>query len=250
MSSSNWARKLESSAKSDVLVTGAASPRSLASGNSGSAQKGHGYDDLTVLSRLDLRGRADLSGALEPPGPDDGPLDAVRAILATVRDRGDAALRDFTERFDGCRLDELRIPRVELDAALAAAPAELRAALEYARDRITEYHERQRPAPAPAVERDGIAVQELAIPGRPCRALRARRSRRLSVDRADDRDPGRIAGVTELALCVPPDADGDVPHGDARGRRARRGRRGVPGRRRAGDRRARLRHRVDPRRST
>lgn len=71
---------------------------------------------------------------------------AVAAILADVRARGDAAVLDYTRRFD--RLDarslaELELPRVALMQALEALPEMQRAALETAARRVREYHARQ-----------------------------------------------------------------------------------------------------------
>ena len=101
-----------------------------------------------MLERLDLRGfDGDLTVALAPPHPGDEPVAAVREIVADVRAHGDRALRELTERFDGCRIDELRVPPADVRAALDAAAPELRSALEYAAGEITAYHEAQRPAP-------------------------------------------------------------------------------------------------------
>ena len=50
-------------------------------------------------------------------------LEAVRGVLADVRRRGDGALRELTERFDGARLDALRIPEQDVKGAAAAAAA-------------------------------------------------------------------------------------------------------------------------------
>jgi histidinol dehydrogenase len=74
---------------------------------------------------------------------------AVREILAAVRARGDAALLDYTSRFD--RLDApsvaaLRVTPERIAAARAAVEPETIAALELAAARIRAYHERQRPA--------------------------------------------------------------------------------------------------------
>ena len=126
-----------------------------------------------MLSRLDLRGCADLVGALTAPRtgsgddvdtPDDGVLASVRAIIADVRARGDVAIRALTEQFDGCTLDDPRVPADALRAALDAAAPELRAALEMAADRIREYHAAQLAAPEPVLERDGVVLRELAVP--------------------------------------------------------------------------------------
>jgi len=70
----------------------------------------------------------------------------VGAILADVRARGDAAVLEYTQRFDGvsaASLAELEIPRRELLAALDAIPSAQRAALEAAAQRVRSYHERQ-----------------------------------------------------------------------------------------------------------
>lgn len=138
-------------------------------------------------------------------------MDAVRAIVGDVRRRGDAALRDLTERFDGCRLDDLRVPEAELASSLPSIPAELREALEYARDRIVAYHERQRVAPpAPLVER-GLELRELVRPvaraGCYVPGGRATYPSTVLMTVA----PARVAGVREVVLCVPPARDGHVP---------------------------------------
>ena len=70
----------------------------------------------------------------------------VAAILADVRQRGDAALLDYTARFDGVQAETvaaLEIPPAELRAALAAITPAQRSALEAAAARVRDYHERQ-----------------------------------------------------------------------------------------------------------
>ena len=46
----------------------------------------------------------------------------VRVVIAAVRSRGDAAVREFTARFDRVELDDLRVPQQEIEASWAAAP--------------------------------------------------------------------------------------------------------------------------------
>ncbi|HZT54762.1 MAG TPA: histidinol dehydrogenase [Burkholderiaceae bacterium] len=77
---------------------------------------------------------------------DDAIEQRVAAILADVRARGDAAVLEYTARFDGVdapNVAALEIPRAELLAALSAIPAAQRDALEAAAERVREYHERQ-----------------------------------------------------------------------------------------------------------
>jgi histidinol dehydrogenase len=72
---------------------------------------------------------------------------AVRAIVDDVMTRGDAALFEATRKFDRFELDasSLRIPTAQIEAAVAACPADTREALTLARDRIQEFHKRQLP---------------------------------------------------------------------------------------------------------
>ena len=163
-----------------------------------------------MLKRLDLRGVDDPTADL--PRPDvagEAPVAAVQAILADVRRRGDAAVREYTERFDKVALDDLRVPQVELDRALGETPPLLREALEAANDNIAAYH-REQVRIDHRYEKDGVVVRELRRP----------------VDRAGLYVPGgraaypstvlmtavpaRVAGVRELVLCVPPCPDGRV----------------------------------------
>jgi histidinol dehydrogenase len=77
---------------------------------------------------------------------DDAIEASVAAILADVRARGDAAVLEYTERFDGVRAESvaaLEIPHAELRAALNAIPSAQRDALEAAAARVRNYHERQ-----------------------------------------------------------------------------------------------------------
>lgn len=165
-----------------------------------------------MLARLDLRGLGlDVAGLLpRPPAPGGGPVAAVREVLAAVRTRGDAAVRELTKRFDGVALDELRVPAAALAAALAALPADLRHALEAARDSVEAYHRAQVPPTESCHTRNGITIRELRRPvdrvGAYVPGGRARYPSTVLMTAV----PARVAGVAEVALCVPPGPDGQV----------------------------------------
>ena len=135
----------------------------------------------------------------------DEPVGAVRRHPGRRAARGDAAVRELTERFDGVPLDDLAVPPPSLTAALARHPGELAGR---ARGRRTTT---SRPTTAPS--------------STPRASLRARRRRvrgsiACPVDRAGCYVPGgrapypstvlmtavpaRVAGVPEVVLCVPP----------------------------------------------
>jgi histidinol dehydrogenase len=166
-----------------------------------------------MLKRLDVRGVPldGLRSALpEPSAGGDEPVAAVREILARVEAEGDAAVRAYTERFDGVRLDELRVPPGELAAALAAQDPATREALEAAAASIVEF-QRSTVVPPHTHTAGGVTV----------------RSWRQPVQRAGCYVPGgravypstvlmtaipaKVAGVPEVVLCVPPDRSGRPP---------------------------------------
>ena len=70
----------------------------------------------------------------------------VESILADVKTRGDAALLEYTNRFDDrdAAIEDLEIHASELEKALETIPAELRKGLEHAASRVREYHDRQK----------------------------------------------------------------------------------------------------------
>lgn len=73
----------------------------------------------------------------------------VAEILADVRQRGDAAVLEYTARFDGVQgatLKDLELTQAELKAAFDSLPAAQRDALESAAQRVRSYHEAQKRA--------------------------------------------------------------------------------------------------------
>ena len=84
--------------------------------------------------------------SLEAPGGDDREQ-AVREIIADVRRRGDVALLDYTEKFDGVRLTSLEIDRKEIAGASEKLDKDLLAALELAAERIGDFHRAQKDVP-------------------------------------------------------------------------------------------------------
>ncbi len=160
-----------------------------------------------MLNRLDLRGVADPAGSLPRPSVDgDEPVAAVREILAAVRERGDDALIELTERFDGVRLASLRVPKEQIDAALAATPPDVRSALELARDRIRAHHETQL-RPEVTHDTDGVHIRSFHRPvdrvGCYVPGGRAAYPSTLLMTAV----PAQVAGVGEVAVCVPPDRE-------------------------------------------
>ena len=92
---------------------------------------------------------------------------AVRAIIAEVRKRGDAAVLEYTRKFDRIQartMAELAVPRARLEAALGALPAAQRDALTQAAARVRAFHERQRAESWEFTEADGTRLGQRVTP--------------------------------------------------------------------------------------
>jgi histidinol dehydrogenase len=131
--------------------------------------------------------------------------EVVRAIIDDVRDRGDAALIDFTWKFDRLELtpETLAFTREEIDAECAKVPAEEQAALRMAAERIRAFHERQVPQDHSWTDPAGaslgwrwtpVGAAGLYVPG----GLASYPSSMLM-----NAVPAQVAGVERLAMCAP-----------------------------------------------
>lgn len=130
---------------------------------------------------------------------------SVAAILADVRARGDAALLEYTARFDRLRLtaDRLRIDASEIDAAAASVPGELAAALDVAATRIEAFHRAQLPADLRRTDAAGLTLGMRWLPldavGLYVPGGKAAYPSSVLMNAI----PARVAGVARIAMCVP-----------------------------------------------
>ena len=129
----------------------------------------------------------------------------VADILDQVRRRGDTAVLEFTKKFDRVdfALEDLRLPREAIDAAISQVPREQINALRHAHERITSYHARQFPRDDRFIDEHGIelghrwtavAAVGLYVPG----GLASYPSSVLM-----NAIPAKVAGVPRLAMAVP-----------------------------------------------
>lgn len=169
-----------------------------------------------VLRRLDLRGSTDDPATLlpSPTTGGSGPVEAVAAIVAEVAANGDAALRAFTERFDGVRIDELIVPAARVEAACGRIDPSLRSALEVSARRVRAFHEHQFAQTTQMdryVDDTGLVIDTVF---RPVEAAACYVPGGLAVYPSTvlhTAVPARVAGVERVVVCVPPQSDGTVP---------------------------------------
>ena len=134
----------------------------------------------------------------------------VETILAAVRDRGDAAITDFTERFDGFRPEPMAVSPEALEQAWTSLPTNLRDALELAHRRITDFHQRQRPADlavtGPHGEQLGRRWRPVERAGLYVPGGRAAYPSTVLMNAV----PARVAGVKDVVICSPAGRSGAV----------------------------------------
>jgi histidinol dehydrogenase len=175
-----------------------------------------------VLERVDLRGKApgrmpaaELARLLPRAALDvAAAVDEVRPVCEDVRLRGDAAVREYTARFDGVDLAAgTRVPAAALTAALAALDPDVRAALAEAARRARLVHRAQLPAETWTAVAPGSTVTERYVPMRragvyvPGGLVAYPSSVLMNVI------PAQVAGVAEIAVASPPRPEHDgLPH--------------------------------------
>ena len=145
----------------------------------------------------------------------------VAAILEDVRLRGDAALLEYTLRFDGLKVASaaaLEIDPGELHAALAAIPPAQRQALEAAADRVRSYHQRQLEACGRSWQyrdEDGTLLGQKVTPldrvGIYVPGGKAAYPSSLLMSAV----PAKVAGVGEIIMVVPTPVEGSIAAGGA-----------------------------------
>ena len=152
--------------------------------------------------------RDDPEGLTRPPVAE-GPVTAVREILEDVQARGDAALFEYTKRFDGVALENLRVPKAEIDGAAKSLPEGVLEAIQEASVRIRAFAERQLIEPWTAElggGRIGEQVSPVVRAGAYVPGGRAAYPSSVLMTVV----PAKVAGVKEIVLCVPPGAGGTV----------------------------------------
>ena len=134
----------------------------------------------------------------------------VREVIADVRARGDRALLDYTERFDGVRLDNLAVTPEEISEALEQADPEFLRVLRRAAENIRLFHEAQKRQSFVLTPRPGVTMGQRIIPVDRAGLYVPGGTAPLSSTVLMDAIPARIAGVPEVVMVTPPGRDGKV----------------------------------------
>ncbi len=153
----------------------------------------------------------DWDALVQRPASDLSKLEtAVREVMQRVREEGDAALRDYTARFDGVELEDFSVGEEAVAAAGRQVPEELKTAIQTAKRNIETFHRSQQTEPVeietmPGVRcwRESRAIDRvgLYIPGGTAPLFST--VLMLAV-------PAQLAGCREIVLCSPPGREGNI----------------------------------------
>ncbi|WP_185406234.1 histidinol dehydrogenase [Listeria booriae] len=137
---------------------------------------------------------------------------AVKAIIAEVRADGDDALFRFTERFDGVKLTDFKVPQDALEQALDQVEPDFIAALEQAKANILSYHQKQKQSGFVDTEKNGVLRGQLIRPLETAGIYVPGGTAAYPSSVLMNILPAKIAGVPRIIMVTPPGKDGMNPH--------------------------------------
>ena len=162
-----------------------------------------------IWTDMDEKARKDALS--RPKGLSDPALIvAVRDIMDTVNSGGDKAILDYTAKFDGVNLDNLRVPEEDLQAAWKALPDDAKNAINTARKNIKKFHQAQIPQDIEVETTKGVICRRearaietagLYVPGGTAPLVSTLLM--LAI-------PAKVAGVKRRVIVTPPGKDGKI----------------------------------------
>lgn len=137
---------------------------------------------------------------------------SARQIVQTVREKGDAALLDYTRRFDGVtlRADEICVPEAEIERAYRQADRNLIGVIEAAAANIRRFHEAQKRTSWFIEDGDGVVLGKRVVPLERVGLLIPGASAPLFSTLLMAAIPAQIAGVPHICVATPPQPNGAV----------------------------------------
>lgn len=153
------------------------------------------------LSDILYRGEAQSSEKIEA---------IVADILDNVKRRGDDAVIEYAEKFDGVQLSSLMVTQEEIDAAYSAADPEFIKTLEMAAENIFAFHEKQLHTGFAMTDKDGVVLGQKYTPVERAGLYVPGGTAAYPSSVLMNAIPAKIAGVSEIIMVTPPSKDGSV----------------------------------------
>ena len=135
--------------------------------------------------------------------------EAARRIVANVRDRGDEALLEYTERFDGVRLEKIRVPLEEMKRARTTLSQEVEESFRVAVENVRLFHKHELDRPF-ETSRNGATTGQRVRPVKRAGIYVPGGHGAYPSTLVMAAVPAQVAGVEEIPVCVPPSRDGRI----------------------------------------
>ena len=136
--------------------------------------------------------------------------DVVSVILADVKERKDEALRDYTLRFDGAKIDSIEVSREEIESAAKSMDKDFMDVLKKAADNIRDYHSRQKRESFVVSEKDGVVLGQKIVPVSVAGIYVPGGTAAYPSTVLMDTIPAKIAKVDQVVMVTPPSEDGKI----------------------------------------
>lgn len=138
---------------------------------------------------------------------------AVKSIIADVKQRGDEAIRHFTEKFDGIHVDRLKVDKDEIKLAYEQIEADLVTILKEAAENIRYFHAKQKSTSWFDTQADGTILGQKITPIDAVGVYVPGGTAAYPSSVFMNVIPAQVAGVERIAMTTPPGPNGKVPAG-------------------------------------
>jgi histidinol dehydrogenase len=164
-----------------------------------------------IFKRLEDMKDEDLRGLLSREVGIEDVLPGVNEIVMEVAAKGDRALFEYTKKFEGAKLDDLRVSREEIDAAYEATEDKLIVALSGSAENIFAFHYMQRDHDFWMTEvSPGVSVGQKVVPLDSVGAYVPGGRAAYPSSALMNVIPAKVADVPRIVVCTPPKEDGSV----------------------------------------
>ncbi len=157
----------------------------------------------TPLNEVLYRGESGSTDSVEP---------VVAQIIETVKQNGDSALLDYTQRFDGVALSSLEVGKAEIDSACDTVGEEFTRILRASAANIEAFHRRQVRTNYIINDTPGVVLGQLVTPIEKVGIYVPGGTASYPSSVLMNAIPAKIAGVSEIVMVTPPGRDGRVPN--------------------------------------
>lgn len=135
---------------------------------------------------------------------------AVKEIVENVKNNGDKALKEYTEKFDGVKLDDFLVSKKEIEDALKECEEDFLLVLRKAKERIYNYHKRQVRNSFVSTDDDGIILGQRVLPLEKVGIYVPGGTAQYPSTVLMDCIPAKVAGCNSVVMTTPPGKDGKI----------------------------------------